>query len=65
MPLSFAKRAVDVLGGRDVVEQTERSPAQLTVDHKVPMLRWDTAEQVEQSAYASMSDDDIRASFNC
>ena len=63
MSPSFAMRAVGVLGGRDVVEQTERPPTQLTVDHKVPMLRWDAAEQAEQSAYPSMSDDDIRAKF--
>ncbi len=63
MPRSFVRRAVAVLGGRDVVELTERPSNQLTVDHKVPMLRWTAAEQAAQSAYASMSDDDIRANF--
>lgn len=63
MPRSFVRRAVAVLGGRDVVELTERPPNQLTVDHKVPMLRWTPAERDAQSDYASMTDDDIRARF--
>lgn len=63
MPRSFARRAVVLLGSRDVVEQTERPPNQLTVDHKVPMLRWTPAEQKAQNAYGSMTDDEIRARF--
>lgn len=63
MPRNFVRRAVSLLGSRDVVEQTERPSNQLTVDHKVPMLRWDANEQALQTAYSSMSDDDIRARF--
>ncbi len=63
MPRSFAKRAVSLLGSRDVIEQTERASSQLTVDHKVPMLRWTSDEQAVQSSYSSMSDADIRARF--
>ena len=63
MPREFVQRAVALLGGRDVVEQTERPPNQLTVDHKLPMLRWDAAEQEAQSAYSSMPDEEIRAKF--
>ena len=63
MPRRFARRAVSLLGSRDVVEQTERSPNQLTVDHKVPMLRWDATEHAAQTAYTSMSDDEIRSRF--
>ena len=63
MPRSFASRAINVLGGRDVVESTERTPNQLTIDHKLPQLRWTADESEVQSAYGSMSDDDIRGLF--
>ena len=63
MPARFAKRAVDVLGSRDVVDNTERPANQLTVDHKLPMLRWTSEVSKEQSNYASMTDDDIREKF--
>lgn len=63
MPRSFMSRAVRLLGSRDVVEQTERPANQLTVDHKVPMLRWKAEEQTAQTSFSSMSDEDIRARF--
>jgi len=63
MPASFAQRAFEVLGGRDVVEETQRPANQLTVDHKLPMLRWDASEQSRQTTFSSMTDDDIRALF--
>lgn len=63
MPSTFVRRAVRLLGRRDIVEQTERPIGQLTVDHKVPTLRWNPDEQATQVAYSSMSDDDIRANF--
>lgn len=59
----FCSRAVSVLGSRDVVELTERPANQLTVDHKVPMLRWTAEERTVPTSYSSMSDDDIRARF--
>ena len=63
MPRGFMSRVVSVLGSRDVVELTERPANQLTVDHKVPMLRWTSDERAVQTSYSSMSDDDIRARF--
>ena len=63
MPVSFVLRAVALLKSRDVVEQTERPANQLTVDHKVPMLRWSPEEQAAQNAYSSMSDEEVRAKF--
>lgn len=63
MPADFALRAVGVLGSRDVVEQTVRTPNELTVDHKLPMLRWNEETSVAQSEFSSMTDDDIRAKF--
>lgn len=59
----FARRVIQVLGGRDVVENTERPPNQLTVDHKLPMLRWNASETVTQTDYGPMDDADIRARF--
>lgn len=63
MPRGFVRRAVSLLGSRDVVELTERPPNQLTVDHKLPQLRWDSDETDAQQDYGNMSDDDIRERF--
>ena len=63
MPAEFAQRAVRVLGSRDVVELTVRTPNELTVDHKLPMLRWNEETSVDQSDFSNMSDDDIRKKF--
>ncbi len=63
MPAEFALRVVNLLGSRDVVEQTERPPNQLTVDHKLPMLRWNANTRASQSSFADMTDEDIRAKF--
>ncbi len=59
----FARRVVDLLGSRDIVEGTERPLNQLTIDHKLPMVRWNQKTQETQTKYAEMSDDDIRATF--
>ncbi len=63
MPQSFADRVVRLLGSRDIVEGTKRPPMQLTVDHKLPMMRWDKTETASQQDYGNMTDDDIRAKF--
>ena len=63
MPARFAVRAVNVLGSRDVVGNTERPANQLTVDHKLPMLRWTSEVSKKQTNYAAMTDDDIREKF--
>lgn len=63
MPRDFARRVVNLLGSRDVVEMTERTANQLTVDHKVPTVRWSPAEAANQTDYTAMTDDDIRAKF--
>ena len=63
MPAAFALRAVNVLGSRDVIEQTERPPNQLTVDHKLPMLRWNADTSIAQSDFTNMTDDNIRERF--
>ena len=63
MPKGFARRAVALLGSRDVVELTERPPNQLTVDHKLPQLRWNSTETNAQQNYSAMSDKEIRTHF--
>ena len=63
MPRGFVRRAIRLLNSRDVVESTERTPNQLTVDHKLPMLRWNAETQQEQTNYRDMSDDDVKAKF--
>lgn len=63
MPRGFMRRAIQLLGSRDIVELTDRQPSQITVDHKLPQLRWSPAEQQAQTDYGGMSDDDIRAKF--
>ena len=63
MPRPFAKRAVDLLGSRDVVENTERPANQLTIDHKIPMIRWNAEIAEKQGAFSEMGEDEIRANF--
>jgi hypothetical protein len=63
MPQDFALRAVQVLGSRDAVDNTDRPPNQLTVDHKLPMIRWNTDIAAKQSDFSSMTDEDIRNNF--
>ncbi|MBF2759989.1 MAG: restriction endonuclease [Ectothiorhodospiraceae bacterium AqS1] len=63
MSSEFVRRAVSLLGGKDIIEGTERPVNQLTLDHKLPMLRWDQSTQDRQTAYAEMSDSDIKRNF--
>lgn len=63
MPRGFMRRAISLLGSRDIVELTDRQPSQITVDHKLPQLRWSPAEQLTQTDYNNMTDNDIRAKF--
>ena len=64
MPPGFKQRAVDLLKSRDVVELTQRPSAQLTVDHKLPRIRWNSNEAATQDDYSSsVTDDDIKARF--
>lgn len=63
MPTSFVKRSALLLGYRDIVEGTERPVNQLTIDHKLPMLRWSGVTEVQQTDYSAMTDDDIKQHF--
>ncbi len=63
MPTAFRRRVVALLGNRDIIEQTERTPAQLTVDHKLPMIRWSPDTVADLTRYADMTDGDVQANF--
>lgn len=59
----FAKRALEIFDFRDVVEEAVRLPTQLTIDHKLPRIRWNREAESFQNGYHIMTDDDIRDNF--
>ena len=63
MSAAFSRRVAALLGSRDIVEGTERPLNQLTIDHKIPMIRWNAETTRAFSNYSAMDDDAIRASF--
>lgn len=60
---AFVRRAIQLLGGRDVVERTKRPDNELAVDHKLPQLRWDAKTSMRQTDYVRMTDGDIKRRF--
>lgn len=63
MPKKLAERVVKVLNSRDIIELTERPANQLTIDHKLPMIRWNEEQKTTQTSYEKMTDDDIIRHF--
>ena len=63
MSRAFARRVINLLGSRDVVENVERSHGELTIDHKLPMIRWDAQQTEAQTNYADLSDEQIQERF--
>ena len=63
VPPNQIERFLRVLGRRDVVEMTNRQPSEITIDHKLPMIRWNQTTRMGQVNYSEMSDDDIRQKF--
>lgn len=63
MPKPFVKKVLRIFDSRDVVENTQRVANQLTIDHKLPMIRWNTETSARLTAYAEMDDEDIREHF--
>ena len=63
MPTQFVERAVRLLGGRDIIERTKRPTNQLTLDHKLPRIRWDDKASKEQTNYSNMTDGQIKSYF--
>ncbi len=63
VPISLLRRAYTVLGKRDVVDNTERSINELTLDHKLPLKRWNETTSKHQTDYQNMTDSDIKELF--
>lgn len=63
MPKSFVKRVMRIFGSRDVVENTERTQNQLTIDHKLPRIRWNEESTEQLINYSNMDDDFIKEHF--
>ena len=63
VPEKLKLRAYRVLGRRDIVDDVSRPINEMTVDHKLPMIRWDERTSEQQTNYQNMSDDDIRKRF--
>ena len=63
IPPSLTLRAHRILGGRDIVDDVSRSVHEVTLDHKLPMKRWNEVTSSQQTNYQDMTDDDIRERF--
>lgn len=62
-PERFSKLVFKTLKYKDIVEMTERSPSQLTIDHKLPRIRWNAEAEQFQNDYENMTEQDIRNNF--
>ena len=63
IPQNQIPRFLRVLGRRDIVEMTNRQPAEVTIDHKLPMIRWNQTTRQGQVNYAQMMESDIKQKF--
>ncbi len=63
MSREFQQRVINLLGSKDVVDGGNRSANELTIDHKLPMIRWSENTQGYQTNYDVMGDDDIKHAF--
>lgn len=62
-PKKFSKKVFELFDYRDVVEMAKRPSSQLTIDHKLPRIRWDAKSEELQNDYTNMSDQDILDNF--
>ena len=63
MPDRFIKRALTVFDSRDVVENSKRKLSQVTIDHKLPRIRWTPEVGERLTDYSNMTESDIKAHF--
>lgn len=63
MSKKFQERVIRLLDSRDIVDNTTRPAPELTIDHKLPMIRWSKNTTKYQTGYNTMTDDDIRRAF--
>ncbi len=62
-PAKFSEKVFKIFNYKDVVEMTKRPSSHLTIDHKLPRLRWDTKAEKFQNNYTGMTEQDIRKHF--
>ena len=62
-PRKFTERVYKLFDYRDVVEMAQRSSSHLTIDHKLPRIRWDAEAEKFLNDYSNMTDDDICENF--
>lgn len=63
MPDAFVETVIQVFRRRDVIENTKRQYDQLTVDHKLPMIRWNEESQQLLTEYSNLDPEYIKAHF--
>ena len=63
IPRKLEQRIYRVLGRRDVVDNVSRAFHEVTIDHKLPMKRWNEETSQQQTNYSSMTDTDIQSRF--
>ena len=52
MPQAFVDKVLRLFGSRDIIENTRRQPDQLTIDHKLPRIRWNAESNAILIDYA-------------
>jgi len=63
MPEAFVEAVMRVFRRRDVIENTKRQYDQLTVDHKLPLIRWNEESQATLTDYSNLEPEYIKANF--
>ncbi len=63
MPDGFQRQVLALLDSQDIVEMGKRPSSQITIDHKLPMVRWNQTTKIEQTNYNNMTNDDIKQNF--
>lgn len=62
-PREFSRHVFELFEHKDVVELTTRPPSHLTIDHKLPRIRWNSETGKMLNDYSTMQDEDILAHF--
>jgi hypothetical protein len=60
IPKSIRKRAFELLGSRDFIDDVKTSKTKLELDHREPQVRW---EKEEKEIKSSMTDQEIEEKF--
>ncbi len=63
IPGAFVDAAMRVFRRRDVVEKTLRQYDELTVDHKLPTIRWNEESKAKLTDYSNLDPACIKANF--